>query len=496
MIFYVDMTKKETSKIDEIAALAGRRGFFFQSCEIYPDAPSGFFEYGPLGVALKNRIIDIWRNMLVKRDKMIEIDGSQVMSKSVFEASGHLKSFSDPLVKCEKCSFIARADKLIEEKTGKAIPEKLNDDEYDALIKKSNMSCPKCKSRFGGTKRWNMMFKVGTGAENNEAFLRPETCQSIFVDFPRLFATTRIKLPVGIGQIGKSFRNEISPRQSLLRMREFNQAEIEVFFNPEKTNHENFSEVKSYSLQMMIKNKIQPISVKDAVSKKIVSSELIAYYLALLQQFFETLGIDRKKMRLRPLGGEERAFYAKEAWDFEVETSLGWVELVACNNRGDYDLAGHAKQSKHNFEVMDENKKVLPHIFELSMGIDRIIYALMDLAFYKEKVDGEERNVLKFPASIAPIQVAVFPLVNKDGLPEIAKKIYADLKDFEVFYDSSGSIGKMYRRQDEIGSPFCITVDHQSKEDKTVTLRDRDSMKQVRIKIDKLKEELSKRLGK
>ena len=489
--------KKEISRIDEIVALAGRRGFFFQSCEIYPDANSGFFDYGPLGVALKNKIIENWRSMLVKKARMIEIDGSQIMSKSVFEASGHLTSFSDPLIKCEKCGFIARADKLIEEKTGKIVPEKLKEEEYNEMIKKNNITCPKCKGKFEKVKRWNMMFKAGIGAENNEAYLRPETCQSIFVDFPRLFATTRIKLPAGIAQIGKSFRNEISPRQSLLRMREFNQAEIEVFFNPKKTSIEDFSKIKNYELQLLIKNKIQLIPAKDAVSKKIISGELIAYHLSLLQQFFESLGIDKKKMRFRKLGEEEKAFYAKEAWDFEVETSLGWIELVACNNRSDYDLSGHAKQSKKNFEIMDENEKVLPHIFELSMGIDRIIYILMDLAFEKEKVENEERIVMKFPSSIAPVQVAIFPLVNKDGLPEIAEKIYSDLKEeFDAFYDYSGSIGKMYRRQDEIGTPFCITVDHQSKEDKTVTLRDRDSMKQVRIKIDKLREEICKKLCK
>ena len=487
------MDKKETSKIDEITALAGRRGFFFQSCEIYPDAHSGFFEYGPLGVALKNKIIDKWRDMLVKKAGMIEIDGSQIMSKSVFQASGHLTSFSDPLIQCEKCRAIARADKLIEENTGKIVPEKLKDEEYDALIKKNNISC-KCKGKFGKVKRWNMMFKVGIGAENNEAYLRPETCQSIFVDFPRLFATMRIKLPIGIAQIGKSFRNEISPRQSLLRLREFNQAEIEVFFNPKRTEMENFSEIKNYNLQLLIKNKIQSISAKEAVSKKIISSELIAYYLALLQQFFETLGIDKKKMRFRQLSNDEKAFYAKEAWDFEVETSLGWIELVACNNRSDYDLSGHAKQSKKNFEIMDENEKVLPHIFELSLGIDRVLYILIDLAFHKEKVENEERIVMKFSNLITPIQVAVFPLVNKDGLPEIAKKVYKELEDFEGFYDASGSIGKMYRRQDEIGTPFCITIDHQTKEDRTVTLRDRDTMKQIRTKIDKLKDELKKRL--
>jgi len=243
----------------------------------------------------------------------------------------------------------------------------------------------------------------------------------------------------------------------------------------------------------MQNNSIKEILAKDAIAKKIISSELIAYYLALLQQFYESLGIPKQKMRFRKLGDEEKAFYAKEAWDFEVFTSMGWLELVACNNRGDYDLSNHAKLSKQNFHVMDENEKVLPHIFELSMGIDRTLYTLLDLAYEEQKLEKETRTVLHLPPKLAPIQVAIFPLVNKDGLPQIAKKIYNELKEnFSVFYDYSGSIGKMYRRQDEVGTKMSVTTDYQTIKDKTITLRDRDSMKQIRIKISKLKEELSK----
>jgi len=490
-----EQKENAVSKLNDIAVLAERRGFFFPSCEIYSDAPAGFIDYGPNGVALKNKLIDAWRQFLLKKDSMIEIDGSQIMSKSVFTASGHLTSFTDPLVECSKCKSMFRADKLIEEKTGKIIPEKLKNEEYDKLIEKNKISCLKCGSKLGKTKRWNMMFQVGIGPEQREAYLRPETCQSIFVDFPRLFATMRIKLPAAIAQLGKSFRNEVSPRQSLLRSREFTQAEVEVFFNPKKTEISKFKEIENYKLRIQENEKISEMAAKDAVKKKIVSSQLIAYYLALMQQFGEKVGIPKENIRFRKLSDDEKAFYAKEAFDFEILTSLGWIELAACNNRGDYDLCGHAKTSCKSLEIMDDNEKVLPWIFELSMGIDRLLYIVMDLAFEKEIVKDEERAVLKLPTNIAPIHVAIFPLVNKDGLPEIAQKIHKELKEnFDVFYDFSGSIGKMYRRQDEIGTPFCITVDYQTKDDKTVTVRERDSMKQKRVKIDELKEVIEKAL--
>jgi len=477
---------------EDIMTIAEKRGFFFPSSEIY-GSMAGFWEYGPLGVALKNRFVELWRKELVRKDDMIEIDGSQIMPKDVFVASGHLLSFVDPLVKCQKCKAIMRADKLIEEKTHQIVPEKLTPKRYDELISKFKIVCPRCKGNLNKVAMWNMMFKIGVGPEDNESYLRPETCQSIFVDFARLFKTMRCKLPLGIAQYGKSFRNEISPRQCLLRLREFYQAEIEIFFNPTKNKFEKFNSVKSYKLRLLPLNEKKEIEIscKDAISK-IISSELIAYYLALLQQFYSQTGIDMRKTRFRQLSEEERAFYAKEAWDFEVLTDLGWIELVACNYRNDYDLSGHAKQSKQNLTVLEEGKSVIPHIFELSMGVDRSIYCILEHAFVREKEKGkaaEERNVLRFPLRLAPIQVAIFPLVSKDKLPEKAERVYSLLKeDFSAFYDETGSIGRRYRRQDEIGTPTCITIDYQTLKDDTVTTRDRDTMQQKRVKIDKLKE--------
>jgi len=223
-------------KYDDVMKLALERGFYFPCCEVYADAQAGFWEYGPAGVSLNNKFLELWRRELVRRDKMIEIDGSQIMSKSVFEASGHLASFADPIVRCTKCKSTYRADKIIVDATKTVIPESAGLDEFDKVISEKNVKCPKCKGDFESSKKFNMMFQVGIGPEGEEAYLRPETCQSIFVDFPRLFKTMRGKLPLGVAQIGKSFRNEIAPRQSLLRLREFYQAEIEVFCNPAKLN--------------------------------------------------------------------------------------------------------------------------------------------------------------------------------------------------------------------------------------------------------------------
>lgn len=476
----------------DITTLAEKRGFFFPTCEIYADAQAGFWEYGPLGSAMKRKYIELWRKMLVRKAEMLEIDGSQIMSKNVFLASGHLSSFQDPIVKCKKCNAIHRADRLIQEKTGKIIPEKLKLEQYDKLIKEHDIKCPSCKSVLEKTEFFNMMFKVGIGAEGKEAYLRPETCQSIFVDFSRLYKIMRCKLPIAFAQIGKVFRNEISPRQCLLRLREFNQAEIEVFFNPKKAGHEKFNSLKNYKLRLADnEGNVNEISCEEALKKKILPNELIAYYLSLLQQFYEKTGINVKKSRFRKLSDEEKAFYAETAYDFEVLTNLGWIELVACNYRTDYDLAGHEKTSKQDMHVDDEGK-VLPHVFELSMGIDRSLFCILDNAYEKEKLEKEERELLKLQPFIAPTTIAIFPLVSKDGLDKKAKEIYEMLKqEFDCFYDESGSIGRRYRRQDEIGTPFCLTVDYETMKSNAVTLRERDSMKQERVKILEIAEKIN-----
>jgi glycyl-tRNA synthetase len=469
---------------DDVMRLALTRGFYAPSCEVYADAPAGFWEYGPLGTAFRNRFVDLWRREMVRRDGMVEIDGSQVMSKNVFVASGHLENFVDPVVSCSKCGLTARVDRLISEKIGEIIPERLGEEEYYRLLQENSIRCPKCGGELGAVSKFNMMFRVGVGAGGEDAYLRPETCQSIFVDFPRFYKIMRGKLPFPVAQLGKSFRNEISPRQSLMRLREFYQAEIEVFFNPDRVDDfEMFDDVKNYALMLMEDDQVKEIPCEQAVEEGQISNRLIGYYLAVMQQFYEAAGIDMKRLRLRRLSEEEKAFYAKAAFDLEVETSLGWIELVACNDRSDYDLKRHAEVSRRDMTVMDGEDKVLPSIFELSMGVDRSLYCIMEHSFVKE----DKRNMLKLKRYLAPIQVGVFPLVNKDELPSKAREVHNILKkEFQTFYDVSGSIGRRYRRLDEVGAPLGVTIDYDTVKDDTVTLRDRDRMQQIRVKTPEL----------
>ncbi len=476
---------------EQIMQLALERGFYFPSCEIYSDAHAGFWEYGPSGVSLKNKFIELWRRELVRRDRMWEIDGSQIMSQNVFVASGHLASFADPIATCTKCKSIFRADKMIEEITKIIIPENADLTEFDRIIEEKKITCPKCKGSLENIKKFNMMFKVGIGAQGEPAYLRPETCQSIFVDFPRLFKTMRGKLPIGVAQIGKSFRNEISPRQSLLRLREFYQAEIEVFCNPEKLDDiSKFSEVENTIIRIMVDDTIKSMTCKEAVDSGVIPNKLVAYYLGLLVEFYQKTGIDVNRSRFRKLGEKEKAFYATVAFDFEVETNTGWLELVACNYRSDYDLKSHANTSKEKFEVIDDEIKVLPHVFEISMGIDRSLYTMIEHRLREDKEN--ERVVLSLEPYLAPIHVGVLSLVKKDGLAEKTDEVYFMLKKkYDAFLDHSGAIGRRYRRLDEIGAPFAVTIDHQTLEDNTVTIRNRDSMSQERIKISELDSHLA-----
>ena len=471
---------------EEVMKLALERGFYFPSCEVYSDANAGFWEYGPSGVSLKNKFLELWRRELIRRDGMMEIDGSQIMSKSVFEASGHLSNFADPIIKCTKCNSTYRADRTIAEIANIEIPESADLNEFDNVISENKIQCPKCKGDFGTTKKFNMMFKVGIGPQEEEAYLRPETCQSIFVDFPRLFKTMRGKLPLGIAQVGKSFRNEIAPRQSLLRLREFYQAEIEVFCNPGRLNEvEKFAEIENTVIR--VQTDTEPISMtcKEALETGAVPNKFVAYYLGILTEFYEKTGIDISKSRFRKLGDKEKAFYAEVAFDFEVETTIGWLELVACNYRADYDLSSHAKMSKEKFEVMDNDEKVLPHVFEISMGIDRSLYTILEHSLKND--EEHERMVLSLKPYLSPVHVGILSLVKKDGLKEKTDEIFINIKrKFDAFLDHSGAIGRRYRRLDEIGAPFAITVDHQTLEDNTVTIRKRDSMEQSRVNISEI----------
>lgn len=475
---------------EEVVRIGQQRGFFFKTAESYPNTPAGFLDYGPQGVGLKNRLIELWRRMVVKQDGMLEIDGSQILPRAVFEASGHLTSFTDPFVRCAKCGSVFRPDKLIEEKTGNAVPEKLSDHEFDELMAKSRVRCLKCGANLFGTARFNMMFRVEIGPSREEAYLRPETCQSIFVDFPLLYKTQRVKLPVGIAQVGRSFRNEIAPRQALIRLRELNQAEVEVFFNPKRANDMRYDQAQSKTVSFRFPDGSDArLSVQEAMSKGLVPSKLAGHYLALIAEFYEHAGILPENIRFRILSEEDRAFYSKAAFDLEIKLSFGWVELVACNYRGDYDLGGHARVSGTNFQVDDDGEKVLPHVFELSMGVDRSVFAVIESSMRGEG----ERRVMALRPYLAPTQVCVFPLVNKDGLQEKAKALYADLREsFDVFYDDSGAIGRRYARADEVGVPACVTLDYDTLKDATVTLRNRDTREQQRVAMANLPEELAK----
>ena len=364
--------------------------------------------------------------------------------------------------------------------------------EFDNAISENGIRCPKCKGDFEKTRNFNMMFRIGIGPQEEEAYLRPETCQSIFVDFPRLFKTMRGRLPLGVAQVGKSFRNEIAPRQSLLRLREFYQAEIEVFCNPAKlAEMEKFPEIQDTIIR--IQTDATPVSMtcSEAVESGAVPNRFVAYYLGILTEFYEKTGIDITKSRFRRLGEKEKAFYAEVAYDFEVETAVGWLELVACNYRSDYDLSSHAKHSGEKFEVMDNEDKVLPHVFEISMGIDRSLYTILEHSLKEDKE--HERMVLSLKPYLAPVHVGILSLVKKDGLKEKTDEIFSQIKrKCDAFLDHSGAIGRRYRRLDEVGAPFAVTVDHQTLEDDTVTVRKRDSMEQYRIKISEIDDTIIK----
>jgi glycyl-tRNA synthetase len=478
---------------------ATRKAIFFPASEIYK-GPAGFFYYGPLGATIKRNVIELWRKNFVEKDGMLEMDGSPIMPPAAFAASGHLASFQDPLTECTKCKNIFRADKIIQDVTKKITPEAMKAEQFDELIKENKIHCPKCKGELAKVSMFNLMAKTFFGPKDCELlYFRPETCQSLFVDFQKIYNAMRAKLPIGFAQAGLVCRNEISPRQGLFRTRQFTQMEAEVFFNPKnEEKFEKFDRLKNYLVRLALlgkENKIIDVAISDALKKKYFKSKIEAYYLALLMQFYESLGIKKENMRLRELGAEEKAFYAKSAWDFEVLTSLGWTEVVANHYRTDHDLKSHSKGSGQDLSVIDGEEKVLPWVWEDSFGVDRSVFAVLDNAYDEEEVEGEKRIVLRLDPKVAPYKVAVFPLVNKDGIDTKAKEVYRLLKEeFPAVYDDSGSIGKRYRRMDEVGTPFCITIDYKTKEDNTVTIRDRDTMKQKRIKISELKEYIGRRI--
>jgi len=524
-------------KYEDVVNLALRRGIFFPAAEIYKTAAAGFYDYGPFGTSIRNNILAEWRKWL-RAEEFLEIDGAITLPADVFKASGHLESFNDPMTQCKKCNTIFRADKLLDEhakmllqeeydlinielkrearknkdspkvaelaqkqlflgfqlKGDSKFKEAMPVDELTSALSQFKLKCPKCKGDLSDVRQFNLMVKADVGFGSKTAcYLRPETCQSIFTAWNRVKETNRVKLPQGISQIGKSFRNEISPRQTLLRQVEFVQAETEVFFDPAQINEiDNWEEIKNYKvhIQRVGEDKIEAVSA-NALANGIVSGKLIAYYLAKTQQFFEKLGIPTENMRFREVSSEERAFYAKEGWDFEVKTSLGWIELVANNYRTDYDLKRHMEISGTNLQyVKDDGTKITPHVWEISIGFDRTFYTVLEHAFKQEG----ERTILSLKPNLAPLTCGIFPLLkNKPELVAKAQEVYKTLKEcYPCMYDEAGSIGKRYARLDEVGVPFCITIDFDSLTNNDVTLRERDTGAQKRIKTSDLKDTLYK----
>ena len=549
--------------MSEIMEMLIRRGFLWQSFEIY-GGMAGFIDYGPLGNGLRRRLENLWREFFVVNERAVEIDCPTVGIEEVYIASGHATSFTDVAIECKQCGKVYRADHYVKEKLGLEIDESV--DAVKAVLQEFDLKC-ECGGEFKEPEPFNLMFetKIGPG-KGKKGYLRPETAQGIFIAFKRLSDYFRDKLPFGVAQIGRSYRNEISPRQGVIRLREFNQAELEFFVHPEKKTHPGFSAYKDVVVKLVDKNDGEhEISLGEAVERGIILNELIAYFIARTREFLLKAGIDEERLRFRQHKDDERAHYASDCWDAEVLTAYGWIEVVGIADRGCYDLSRHSKFSGEDLSVfipykepvkvkkkvivpnmkklgplfrqkakkvaealkeveVDESvegpvvvevdgerlevppdcysveeveelvhgEKVTPHVIEPSFGLDRITYAILEHSFDKDVVDGEERKVLRLKRWMAPVQVAVLPLLSREPFTEKAKEITAELKKAGIFteYDDSGSIGRRYRRYDEIGTPFCVTVDHQTFEDDTVTVRDRDTTSQVRVELSRLIEAL------
>lgn len=450
----------------DITSLAKRRGFFYAGSDIYGGL-ANTWDYGPLGASLKKKIKDLWWDRFIeRRDDMVGLDSSVISSSKVWEASGHVASFADAMVDCKACHGRTRADHLIEDKLDLKVEGKTLD-ELTNIIKDNKIKCPTCGGAdLTDARSFNLLFPVHLGilAETADlAYLRGETAQGIFINFKNILDSSRVKLPFGVGQMGKSFRNEITKGQSIFRTVEFEQGEIEYFFNPKSTKWE----------------------------------DLFDGWLKEMQDFVEhTLGIRSENLRVREHDDQERSFYSKKTVDLEYNYPFGFKELWGLAYRTDYDLNQHIKHSGKDLSYTDPFtlEKFVPHVIEPAVGIDRLVLMVLCDAYWVDEAN--HRTVLKLSPNLAPYTAAVFPLVkNNDSIVGRAKEVYDSLKSsFRVSWDDRGNIGKRYLYQDEIGTPYCITIDHDTLTDSMVTVRDRDTMKQERVAIDKLKEYISAKL--
>ncbi len=433
-----------TATLEKITSLCKRRGFVYPSADIYGGI-NGIYDFGPLGTVLKQNIRTLWQQHMEQTGKKIVfLEGAIIGSHAMWSASGHVENFHDPMVDCTNCKKRFRAD------------------EFNI----ATTACPSCGLKaWTDVRQFNMMFstKLGASEDNSSiAYLRPETAQAIFVNFKNVMSTNRVKIPFGIAQIGKAFRNEITPKQFLFRMREFEQMEMEWFCKSEDAD------------------------------------EFFEFWQNTRFNFFKSIGLDETKLRLRPHASDELAHYSTKCTDVEYNFPFGWKELEGIANRGNFDLSQHSKHSGKDLSVYDNETQTsyTPHVIECSIGVDRLFLTLLFDSYTQDSVEGQERTVLKFHPSVAPIKAAFLPLTKK--LTEPMHKIYTNVKSetkLSLEFDESGSIGKRYRRHDEIGTPLCFTFDFDSLEDNCVTVRDRDTLKQERISIDQIENYLIKTLG-
>ena len=454
--------------METIVNLCKNRGYIYPGSEIYGGL-ANTWDYGPLGVELKNNVKALWRKKFIQEQKnVVGLDSAILMNPETWVASGHLSGFSDPLIDCKECKTRHRADKLIEEWAHEnkkdLVADGWSDEELVNYINENKIACPKCgKVNFTSIRKFNLMFKTFQGVTEDTTstvYLRPETAQGIFVDFKNVLRTTRKKMPMGIGQIGKAFRNEITPGNFTFRTREFEQMELEFFCKP-GTDLEYFK-----------------------------------YWKEFCKNWLLDLGMKEENIRLRDHSKEELVFYSKATTDIEFAFPFGWGELWGIADRTDYDLSKHAEHSKEDLSYLDPetNERYIPYVIEPSLGADRVTLAFLCNSYEEEDLgEGDSRIVLHLHPALAPYKVAILPLSKK--LSEKAEEIYEMLsKKFMCDYDESGSIGKRYRREDEIGTPYCITVDFDTLEDNQVTIRDRDTMEQVRVSIDELENYISKKI--
>ncbi|ELY35842.1 glycine--tRNA ligase [Natronorubrum tibetense] len=569
----------DESTSEQLVELAKRRGYFFQSSGAYGGV-GGFYTFGPQGASLKGNVEDAWRDRFAVAEGNMEIDAPTIMPEPVFEASGHLDGFDDMLIECPECETSSRADHLVEDNTEYEDAESLPIPEVEEIIAEYELACPECGAGLAdvAVENFNLMFATNIGpGDSDPGYLRPETAQGIFVEFPRLKEYARNQLPFGVTQIGRAYRNEISPRRSIIRTREFTQAELEYFVDPEEDEPDLESvadvEVTLYPASEQNKDDGDEIetTIGDAVEEGVISSPWVAYFLGVAKPWYESVGVDMDRFRFRQHLSGERAHYASDCWDAEGEIDGNWIELAGFAYRGDYDLSKHAEHSGDRFTVFkqyDEPKTVeratvdpdmsylgpefggaaqdvveeleslagrdrtafegdtvaidldgethelpvektgfsvdeetiagehiVPHVVEPSFGVDRLVYTVLHHAYREDEVDGEERTYLDLEPEVAPTFVGVFPLQNDAELEAQANEVVADLRaeGLSVTYDDSGNIGRRYRRQDEVGTPFCVTVDYETVEDEetTVTVRERDTTDQKRLPVEGLAETLA-----